>query len=68
VAGLGPNNQIRTVRLYRGVYLVGDQESAAAPGQGLMAARVGIAAHHQANQAIRLLLGDEDEPNDENTL
>lgn len=68
VAGFGPNNRIRTVRLYRGVYVVGDLESAAAPGQGLMAARVGIAAHHQANQTIRLLLGEEDDSSDEYTL
>lgn len=56
VAGYGPNNEIRTARLYERIYLVGDGESAAAPGQGLMAARVGIAAHHQANQVVRLLL------------
>ena len=57
VAGYGENNAIRTRRLYPGVYLVGDEISGAAPGQGLMAARVGIAAHHQANQVVRLLLG-----------
>ncbi len=56
VAGCGPNNEIRTARLYEKIYLVGDGVSAAAPGQGLMAARVGIAAHHQANQVVRLLL------------
>lgn len=61
VAGYGDNNAIRTQRLRPRVYLVGDGESAAQPGQGLMASRVGIAAHHQANQVIRLLLGvDED--------
>ena len=59
LAGYGGNNAIRTRRLYPGIYLVGDEVSAAAPGQGLMAARVGIAAHHQANQVVRLLLGEE---------
>ncbi|MDH5299587.1 MAG: sulfur carrier protein ThiS adenylyltransferase ThiF, partial [Desulfobulbaceae bacterium] len=52
VAGYGDNNAIRTTRLYPRVYLVGDGESAAAPGQGLMAPRVGIAAHQQANQVL----------------
>ena len=61
VAGYGENNAIRTRRLYPGIYLVGDEVSAAAPGQGLMAARVGIASHHQANQVVRLLLGAENE-------
>lgn len=61
LAGYGENNTIRTRRLYPGVYVVGDAVSAAGPGQGLMAARVGIAAHHQANQVVRLLLGAENE-------
>lgn len=56
VAGFGENDLIRTTRVRRGVYLVGDGETAARPGQGLMAPRVGIAAHHQANQILRLLL------------
>jgi len=59
VAGFGDNNTIRTTRLYPKVYLVGDGESAAAPGQGLMAPRVGIAAHQQANQVLRILLEEE---------
>ena len=61
LAGYGENNAIRTRRLYPGIYLVCDELSAAGPGQGLMAARVGIAAHHQANQVVRLLLGAENE-------
>lgn len=59
VAGYGDNNAIRTSRIAGGVYLVGDRESAAAPGQGLMAPRVGIAAHQQANQVLRILLAEE---------
>lgn len=57
VAGFGDNNQIVTSRIRDRVYLVGDRETAARPGEGLMAPRVGIAAHHQANQVLRLLLG-----------
>jgi len=58
VAGYGDNNSIRTSRIASRVFLVGDGESAAAPGQGLMAPRVGIAAHQQANQVVRILLGE----------
>lgn len=60
VAGYGDNNTIKTKRLFPKVFLVGDGESAAEPGQGLMAPRVGIAAHHQANQIVRLLLGEDE--------
>ncbi len=59
LAGFYDNNQIRTMRLRPGIYMVGDQENAARPGDGLMAPRVGIAAHHQANQVLRLLLGQQ---------
>jgi len=57
LAGHGPSNQIRTRKILRNLYLVGDEETAAQPGMGLMAPRVGIAASHQANAALRLLLG-----------
>ena len=40
-----------------GLYVVGDLTSAAGPGHGLMAPRVGVAAHHQACAVLRLLLG-----------
>ena len=56
VAGFGDNNEIVTRQIRARVYLVGDGHSAAEPGQGLMAPRVGIAAHHQANQILRILL------------
>lgn len=59
VAGYGSNNRIQTRRLNRRLYLVGDGNSEAAPGNGLMAPRVGIAAAQQANQAVRLILGEE---------
>jgi sulfur carrier protein ThiS adenylyltransferase len=57
LAGFGPANRIRTRRVLRNLYLVGDEETGAAPGMGLMAPRVGIAASHQANAVLRLLLG-----------
>jgi sulfur carrier protein ThiS adenylyltransferase len=59
VAGYGPNNSIVTRTAARRLYLVGDTVSEAAPGSGLMAPRVGIAASHQANQVVRIILGEE---------
>jgi sulfur carrier protein ThiS adenylyltransferase len=59
LAGHGPGTTIGVRRLGRSIYVVGDLESAAQPGRGLMAPRVGIAAHMQANVALRLLLGEE---------
>ena len=58
LAGYGPNNDIVTTRVTSRLYLVGDGVSEARPGSGLMAPRVGIAASHQANQVVRLLLGE----------
>lgn len=59
VAGYGENNEIRTVRFSSKIFIVGDHETAAQPGMGLMAPRVGIVAHHQANTVLRILLGEE---------
>lgn len=59
VAGYGENNEIQTVRFSSRIFIVGDQKTAAQPGTGLMAPRVGIAAHHQANTVLRILLGEE---------
>ncbi|OGP92652.1 MAG: thiamine biosynthesis protein ThiF [Deltaproteobacteria bacterium RBG_16_48_10] len=59
LAGYGDNNEIRTVRFASRIFIVGDQKTAAQPGVGLMAPRVGIAAHHQANTVLRILLGEE---------
>lgn len=59
MAGFGPANSVRTTRHGRNLYLCGDEVTAAAPGVGLMAPRVGVAAHHQANAVLRLLLGEE---------
>ncbi|HXE96977.1 MAG TPA: hypothetical protein VN642_11260, partial [Dongiaceae bacterium] len=60
LAGFGSNNSIVTRKVAKRLYLVGDSVSEAAPGNGLMAPRVGIAASHQANQVIRILLGEEE--------
>jgi sulfur carrier protein ThiS adenylyltransferase len=59
VAGYGDNNEIKTVRFSSTIFIVGDQKTAAQPGIGLMAPRVGIVAHHQANTVLRILLGEE---------
>ena len=61
MAGFAPSNMIATRRVANNLYLCGDGVTAARPGQGLMAPRVGIAAHHQANAVLRLLLGEEPE-------
>ncbi len=60
VAGYGPNDDITTRRVSSRLYLVGDGVSEARPGSGLMAPRVGIAAGHQANQVLRIILGEEE--------
>ena len=59
VAGYGDNNEIKTTRFSSKIYIGGDQKTPAQPGAGLMAPRVGIAAHHQANLVLRILLGEE---------
>ena len=59
LAGHGDETSLRVQRIGRSLFIVGDQVSGAEPGRGLMAPRVGIAAHMQANLAVRLLLGDE---------
>lgn len=59
VAGYGDSNEIKTIRFSSKIFIVGDQKTAAEPGVGLMAPRVGIAAHHQANTVLRILLGEE---------
>jgi len=59
MAGYGPSNNVQTRQVAANLYLCGDGTTAAAPGTGLMAPRVGIAAHHQANAVLRLLLGQD---------
>jgi sulfur carrier protein ThiS adenylyltransferase len=59
LAGYEDSNTIKTTRFSSRIFVVGDQQTAARPGMGLMAPRVGIAAHHQANLVLRILLGKE---------
>ena len=59
MAGYGFSNTICTKKRMGKLYLCGDDTSDIADGISLMAPRVGIAAHHQANTVIRLLLGIE---------
>ncbi len=59
VAGYGESNEIQTARFSSRIYIIGDQKTEARPGMGLMAPRVGVAAHHQANLVLRILLGEE---------
>lgn len=59
LAGYGPANGIVTRKVMGRLYLCGDLGSEARPGCGLMAPRVGVCAHHQANAVLRLLMGME---------
>lgn len=59
LAGYGPGDTIGVRKLGRNIHVVGDLATGAAPGCGLMAPRVGIAAHMQANLVLRILLGEE---------
>jgi sulfur carrier protein ThiS adenylyltransferase len=59
MAGFGDSNRIRTTRAGEKIFIAGDRLTAAAPGRGLMAPRVGIAAGHQANLAVSLLVDPE---------
>lgn len=60
LAGYGANNDIKTRALSDRLYIVGDLLSEATEGRGLMAPRVGIAASHQANQVVRIIMGEKD--------
>lgn len=57
IAGYGPADAIRSRRILGNSFLIGDGESTAEPGRGLLAPRVTVAAGHQANVIVRLLLG-----------
>lgn len=59
MAGYESANRVTTRRPMRRLYLCGDGEAEAKPGQGLMAPRVAVCAGHQANMVLRLLLGIE---------
>lgn len=59
LAGYGPSEEIRISRFSGRCFVVGDGITAAGPGTGLMSPRVGVAAHHQANLVLRILLSEE---------
>ena len=61
LAGHMPSNTVVTRRMGRNLVVVGDLVTGASPGTGLMAPRVGVAAHHQANAVLRILLGENPE-------
>jgi sulfur carrier protein ThiS adenylyltransferase len=56
LAGYGPEETIGVKKMGRNIYIVGDLETGAKPGCGLMAPRVGIAASMQANLTLRLIV------------
>jgi sulfur carrier protein ThiS adenylyltransferase len=56
LAGYGDNSGIKAQKIHDHVYIIGDGTSAAGPGHGLMTPRAGTAAHHQANQILRIPL------------
>ncbi len=58
MAGYFSNNTIVTKKLGERFYLIGDGASEAKVGCGLMAPRVNIAANHQANTVMRIILGE----------
>ena len=57
MAGFGPSNTIVTSSPMRHLVMCGDCETSAGPGCGLMSPRVTVAAAHQANAVMRLILG-----------
>ena len=57
MAGYASGETMGVKQLGKTIYVVGDLETGARPGCGLMAPRVGIAAHMQANLALRLIVG-----------
>ncbi|MCE5228711.1 sulfur carrier protein ThiS adenylyltransferase ThiF [bacterium] len=59
IAGIGPSDKIGIRKIFDNIWMVGDGETEAAPGQGLLAPRVAVAAGHQANVILRILLGEE---------
>jgi sulfur carrier protein ThiS adenylyltransferase len=59
VSGFYSSNSVITRKLKDNLYMVGDLETEAGIGCGLMASRVAVAANHEANAAVRLILGED---------
>jgi len=64
IAGFGDANLIRTRRVGRRLWIVGDGETEIGPGVRLSAARVMVAAGHQALVAARIVMGEEQDGED----
>ncbi len=60
MAGCGTGNTIQSRKINDRFYICGDMVSGIEEGMALMAPRVGICAMHQANTALRLLLGEKE--------
>jgi sulfur carrier protein ThiS adenylyltransferase len=58
LAGFHSANTVKTTKMRDGMYIAGDLETAAMVGRGLMAPRVLVAAGHQANMILRLIMGE----------
>lgn len=58
LAGYFSNNSLVTKKVSDKFYLIGDNESEAQPGCGLMAPRATLAAAHQANTVLRIIMGE----------
>lgn len=61
ISGYRSSNLIKTKRVFKNVYLSGDNIEETSIKENLfLAPRVSIVANHQANQVLRLILGQED--------
>lgn len=60
MAGYYSNNLIVSKKINSRLYMCGDFENEGKINEGLMAPRVGIAACHEANMALRLILGEDE--------
>ena len=60
MAGAYSSNLIKTRKVMQRLYLCGDETYGVSDEESLTAARVSICAGHEANMAVRLLLGETD--------
>ncbi|MCY6958985.1 sulfur carrier protein ThiS adenylyltransferase ThiF [Clostridium brassicae] len=60
MAGYFSNNIIKTKKINERFYLIGDETYEAKVGCGLMAPRVAIAANHQANTVLRIIMDEKE--------
>jgi sulfur carrier protein ThiS adenylyltransferase len=56
LAGWGGSNEIVTRQIHNRLILIGDGVSGIGPGVPLTASRVGVAAYHQANAIVEVLM------------